>query len=89
MMRSEETALTNSHRSDTADIRSCSSDSTGSVTLPEDIADAPPLQTGWALRKPRSKVRFTPKVKKYLSLGERSGSNAAQRSGYGRDITGP
>ena len=65
---------------DTADIKSCSSDSKGSRTLPEDTADAPPLQTGWALSKPRSNVRFSQKVKEYLtarfSLGERSGRKA-------------
>ena len=42
--------------------------------------DAPPLQTGWALSKPRSNVRFSQKVKEYLtarfSLGKRSGRKA-------------
>lgn len=65
---------------DTADVKSCSSDSKGSKPLPGDIADAPPLQTGWALSKPRSNVRFSQKVKEYLtarfSLGERSGRKA-------------
>jgi len=64
----------------TADIKSCSSDSKGSRTLPEDIADAPPLQTGWALSKPRSNIRFSQKVKEYqtarFSPEERSGSKA-------------
>ena len=65
---------------DTADIKSSSSDSKGSRTLQGDIADVPPLQTGWALSKPRSNVRFSEKVKEYLtarfSLGERSGRKA-------------
>lgn len=65
---------------DTADVKSCSSDSKGSKPLPGDIADAPPLQTGWALSKPRSNVRFSQKVKEYLtarfSLGGRSGRKA-------------
>ena len=60
---------------DTADIKSCSSDSKGSRTLPRDIADAPPLQKGWVLSKPRSNVRFSQEVKEYptarFSLGER------------------
>ena len=62
------------------DIKRCSSDSKGSKTLPGDIADAPPLRTGWALSKPRSSVRFSQKVKEYLtarfSLRERSGHKA-------------
>ena len=80
MMRSEETGLSNSHRSILPDIKSSSSDSKGSRTLQGDIADVLPLQTGWALSKPRSNVRFSEKLKEYLtarfSLGERSGRKA-------------
>ena len=54
---------------DTADIKSCSPDSKGSRTLPGDIADALPLQKGWALSKPRSNVRFSQEVKEYLTAG--------------------
>ena len=65
---------------DTAGIKSCSSDSKGPRTLTEDIAATPPLQTGWALSKPRSNVRFSQKVKEYLTarftLGERTGRKA-------------
>jgi len=65
---------------DTADIKSCSSDFKGSITLPGAIANDPSLQIGWALIKLRSNVRFSQKVKEYLmarfSLGERSGRKA-------------
>ena len=46
----------------------------------EDTTDSLSLQTGWALSKPRSNVRFPEKVKQYLTarftLGERTGRKA-------------
>lgn len=65
---------------DTTDTKSCSSDSSWPRTSPEDTSNNSPLQTGWALSKPRSNVRFSQKVKEYLTarftLGERTGRKA-------------
>ena len=65
---------------DTADTKSCSSDSSKPRTFPGDTANSSHLQMGWAVSKPRSKVRFSQKVKEYLTarftLGERTGRKA-------------
>ena len=63
-----------------ADTKSCLSDSKKPSPLSEDIAAISTLKTGWALSKPRSNVRFSQKVKEYLTarftLGERTGCKA-------------
>ena len=59
---------------------SCSSFSSTPVTPPGDTSPHTSLQTGWAVSKPRSNVRFSEKVKEYLTirftLGERTGRKA-------------
>ena len=53
----------------------------GPPTFSEVTSSKSSLQTGWALSKPRSYVRFSPKVKEYLTarftIGERTGRKAA------------
>lgn len=65
---------------DIADTKSCSTDSRGPQTSTENTTASSPLQTGWALSKPRSNVRFSQKVKEYLTarfaLGEKTGRKA-------------
>ena len=65
---------------DTGNPKACSSDSTKLQTPAEDTTASLSLQTGWALSKPRSNVRFSEKVIKYLTaritLGVRTGRKA-------------
>ena len=64
---------------DTAGIEcsSCSLDSSTPLTSPVDTSPHSSLRTGWAVSKPRGSVRFSEKVKEYLTarftLGERTG----------------
>ena len=64
----------------TADSKSSSLHSRAPQTSQEDTTASSPLQTGWALSKPRINVRFSEKVKEYLTarfmLGERTGRKA-------------
>lgn len=50
-----------------ADTKSCLSDSKKPSALSGDIAAISTLKTDWALSKPRSNVRFSQKVKEYLT----------------------
>ena len=67
---------------DTAGIEcsSCSLDSSTPLTSPVDTSPHSSLRTGWAVSKPRGSVRFSEKVKEYLTarftLGERTGRKA-------------
>ena len=63
-----------------ADTEMYSVPSGGPPTFSEVTSSKSSLQTGWALSKPRSSVRFSPKVKEYLTarftIGERTGCKA-------------
>ena len=63
-----------------ADTEMYSVPSGGPPTFSEVTSSKSSLQTGWALSKPRSSVRFSPKVKEYLTarftIGERTGRKA-------------
>ena len=67
---------------DTAGIEcsSCSLDSSTPLTSPVDTSPHSSLRTGWAVSKPRGSVRFSEKVKEYLTtrftLGGRTGRKA-------------
>ena len=54
---------------DTAGIEcsSCSLDSSTPLTSPVDTSPHSSLRTGWAVSKPRGSVRFSEKVKEYLT----------------------
>ena len=64
----------------TSNNKNCYSDSRCPQTSPGDTTISSPLQTGWALSRPRSNVRFSQKAKEYLTarftLGERTGRKA-------------
>ena len=64
----------------TAESKSSSSDSRAPQAFQEETTASSPLQTGWALSKPRINVRFSEKVKEYLTarfmFGERTGRKA-------------
>ena len=67
---------------DTAGIEcsSCSLDSSTTITSPGDTSPHSSLRTVWAVSKPRGSVRFSEKVKEYLTArftpGERTGRKA-------------
>ena len=65
---------------DTVDTKRALSDSRNVVDSSGDTSTSSTLQTGWALSKRRSNVRFSQKVREYLTarftLGERTGRKA-------------
>ena len=71
---------TKENTADSIECSSCSLDSSTPLTSPVDTSPHSSLRTGWAVSKPRGSVRFSEKVKEYLTarftLGERTGRKA-------------